>query len=84
MIYYLDFLLYEKFGHDYLQKIFSFPDYYGKNLDAFYDLITEFPACFIALSHYQESENSQKLLQTLLDVQEEYPHIHLLHKNKNA
>ena len=27
--------------HDLLQKSFSFPDYYGRNLDALYDLLTE-------------------------------------------
>ena len=28
-------------GHKYIQEVFSFPDYYGKNMDAFYDLLTE-------------------------------------------
>ncbi len=28
-------------GHEYIQEAFSFPDYYGKNMDAFYDLLTE-------------------------------------------
>ncbi|MBQ5676450.1 MAG: barstar family protein [Lachnospiraceae bacterium] len=28
-------------GHKYIQQVFSFPDYYGKNMDAFYDLLTE-------------------------------------------
>lgn len=27
--------------HDLLQQSFSFPDYYGRNLDALYDLLTE-------------------------------------------
>ena len=28
-------------AHEYLQKLFSFPDYYGKNLDALYDCLSE-------------------------------------------
>ena len=27
-------------GHNYLSEIFDFPEYYGKNLDALYDLLT--------------------------------------------
>lgn len=33
--------LIEKEGHDYLKKSLNFPDYYGKNLDALYDCLTE-------------------------------------------
>lgn len=29
-------------GHNYLSEIFDFPEYYGKNLDALYDLLTGF------------------------------------------
>lgn len=28
-------------AHDYLKEVFSFPDYYGKNLDALYDCLSE-------------------------------------------
>ena len=28
-------------AHEYLQRIFGFPDYYGKNLDALYDCLSE-------------------------------------------
>ena len=28
-------------GHDYIQSVLHFPEYYGKNLDALYDLLTE-------------------------------------------
>lgn len=27
--------------HEFLQEAFAFPDYYGKNLDALYDCLTE-------------------------------------------
>ena len=29
--------------HDLLAEKFQFPDYYGRNLDALYDLLTAFP-----------------------------------------
>ena len=28
-------------AHDYLAEVFDFPDYYGKNLDALYDCLSE-------------------------------------------
>lgn len=28
-------------GHAYIQQMLRFPDYYGKNLDALFDLLTE-------------------------------------------
>lgn len=36
--------------HQILKNIFNFPDYYGKNLDAFWDCITEY-----AIFCYQNS-----------------------------
>lgn len=37
----LDGKLIKEEGHDYLMEAFDFPDYYGKNLDALYDCLTE-------------------------------------------
>lgn len=37
----LDGKLIKKDGHDYLKKALNFPDYYGKNLDALYDCLTD-------------------------------------------
>ncbi|MBO7719434.1 MAG: barstar family protein [Methanosphaera sp.] len=31
----------KKKSHSYLKKVFDFPDYYGKNLDALYDCLTD-------------------------------------------
>ncbi len=37
----LDGKLIKKDGHDYLKKALNFPNYYGKNLDALYDCLTD-------------------------------------------
>ena len=37
----IDGKLIKEEGHDYLKEAFNFPDYYGKNLDALYDCLTE-------------------------------------------
>lgn len=31
----------KKKSHDYLKDMFDFPDYYGKNLDALFDCLTD-------------------------------------------
>ena len=38
-----------KEAHLYLAELFGFPEYYGKNLDALYDCLTELGECSIAL-----------------------------------
>ena len=44
----LDGNLIKENGHDYLAEALDFPDYYGKNLDALYDCLTEI-SCEIEL-----------------------------------
>lgn len=44
----LDGRMIQKQGHDYLMEALDFPDYYGKNLDALYDCLTEI-SCEIEL-----------------------------------
>lgn len=41
-IYELDGKLIASEGHKYLKEALDFPDYYGENLDALYDCLTEF------------------------------------------
>ena len=36
-------------AHQYLAKMLDFPDYYGKNLDALFDCLTELGKCTIVL-----------------------------------
>ena len=44
----LDGKLIKEEGHDYIADALDFPDYYGKNLDALYDCLTEM-SCEIEL-----------------------------------
>lgn len=44
----LDGKMIQNEGHDYLMQALDFPDYYGKNLDALYDCLTEI-SCEIEL-----------------------------------
>lgn len=46
-------LLQRKQAHLYLAEMLGLPDYYGKNLDALYDCLTEIGECIIVL----EGEN---------------------------
>ena len=42
-------LLQRKQAHLYLAQMLDFPDYYGKNLDALFDCLTELGECTIIL-----------------------------------
>ena len=42
-------LLQREQAHRYLAQMFEFPDYYGKNLDALFDCLTELGECNIVL-----------------------------------
>ena len=60
--------------HRYLAKELAFPDYYGKNLDALYDCLTEFcGSAFIVINNSKTmAENlgdySKKLTKVFLDA----------------
>lgn len=61
----LDGKLIKKEGHDYLMKALNLPDYYGKNLDALYDCLTEME-CDIELINAGEVDRD--IIDTFVDA----------------
>ena len=56
-------------AHKYLKKIFSFPDFYGENLDALYDLLSEMRDLHIHLIHTEEADNYfEKVMSVFRDL----------------
>ena len=44
-------------AHEYLAEVFSFPDYYGKNLDALFDCLGEMRIDRIRIINSEKGEN---------------------------
>ena len=64
----LDGKLIKENGHDYLMEALNLPDYYGKNLDALYDCLTEID-CEIELINAGEVDGD--ILDTFIDAANE-------------
>lgn len=64
-------LLEWKQAHLYLAERLNFPDYYGKNLDALYDCLTEFGECTIVLEREKILRESDGYGARVLKVLEE-------------
>lgn len=54
--------------HDYLAQELELPAYYGHNLDALYDCLTEIGPCHITFLHISELKVLGQYGQSLLDV----------------
>jgi RNAse (barnase) inhibitor barstar len=61
----LDGKLINQRGHDYLMEALDLPDYYGKNLDALYDCLTEIE-CEIELVNAGEVD--EDIIETFKDA----------------
>ena len=56
--------------HQYLKEKLEFPDYYGNNLDALYDMLTSLEeGTFIEIINYQNFEkNDEKYFKSLCEL----------------
>lgn len=64
--------------HEYLKELFAFPDYYGENLDALYECLSELDDKQIVVTELQAIDDfSLKVLSVMEDVAEEYHNITL-------
>lgn len=66
----IDGRLIKKEGHDYLKEVLNFPDYYGKNLDALYDCLTEI-GVETKIKLINADLISNDLLETFIDASDE-------------
>lgn len=64
----LDGKLIKKDGHDYLMQALDLPDYYGRNLDALYDCLSEME-CDIELVNADEVDGD--IIDTFVDAANE-------------
>lgn len=58
-------------AHLYLAQVFSFPDYYGKNLDALFDCLVELGKCTIVLKNKSSIQKTDHYGIKVLKVLEE-------------
>ncbi len=69
--------------HEYLKQQFSFPEYYGKNLDALYDLLTSVcePMSIVLINEACIEKNlggyGSALLATIREAAEDNPNVKL-------
>ncbi len=71
----------EKEAHEYIASKLGFPEYYGKNLDALADCVSEF--CldrYIRISHYSEMKKAlgdyaDMIIEVIKDIADESPRI---------
>ena len=66
-------------AHDYLKEALALPDYYGRNLDALYDCLTELDETEIRFVNLDAAGDSyfSRVLSVFPEAREENPRLHL-------
>jgi ribonuclease inhibitor len=60
--------------HEYLMEMLPLPDYYGRNLDALYDCLTDFCDITLTVTHSDEAPQSFDIVrEVLMDAARENP-----------
>ena len=68
-------------GHSYIQQMFEFPEYYGKNLDGLFDLLTEIGNDLeIHIHHYDDMD--QRIKKVFLHAENENEHLKIFLTNE--
>ena len=67
-----------KLAHDYLKTQLDLPDYYGRNLDALYDLLMEFSEPTSIVVQHQTEIYTEALLETLMDAADNNPNLEIV------
>ena len=66
-------------AHPYLQEMLGFPEYYGKNLDALFDCLTEMSGAAVYIENREEAGDfTKKILRVFSDAARENPDLVLL------
>ncbi len=66
-------------SHEYLKEMFDFPEYYGNNLDALYDCLTDLPPTEIFVQNVDDAGNFYPVIKhVILSAKKENHDLRLL------